>query len=321
MQVWGVRRSAAVALLPAVLVVACGPDLASVETEQQSLEKEVEVLRNTVDTMRTEMQAMGLMPGGPAGSTGPTVAGNDLSQDLKWTAKRTGPVPVIDAKLGAPERRDNTECGYRFHLPWLEPLSDASLESTGSGRASPLLLLRDGKPLEPHANAPAYDKGCRFAFRHMPKFLFFSPDGDVNAIGGAWTVAYDPAVPIARGGDERPAFWVYPGQTLTFTFDSGWQSAWGPMSVQVDARLIYVGSAENPAPGSGPPATVSALENEESGSDPRLGLDAVPEPPPESAWTVEITSPPDGPFVLLELLRVGNDNNAVVVTAPGTAGE
>jgi hypothetical protein len=322
MQWWGVRLRVAVAPLPAALVaVACGPDLAAVETEQQSLEKEVEVLRSTVDTMRTEMQAMGLLPSGPAGSMGPAVAGTDLSQDLTWSAKRTGPVPEPKAVLGVPERRDATECGYRFHLPWLEALSDASLESTGSGRASPLLLKQDGKALEPHANAPAYDKACRFAFRHMPKFLFFSPDGSVGAVSGTWTVALDTEVPIARGGDARPTYWVYPGTTLTFTFDSGWQSEWGPMSVQVDTRLLYVGTPDNAAPAVGGAATVSALDSEESGTEPRLGLEVVPEPPPEAAWTVEITSPPDGPYVLVELLRVGNDNNALVVTAPGAAGE
>jgi hypothetical protein len=322
MQVWGVRLRVAVAPLTAALVAAaCGPDLAAVETEQQALEKEVEVLRSTVDTMRTEMQARGLLPSGPAGSLGPAVAGTDLSQDLQWSAKRTGTIPKLEAALGAPERRDTTECGYRFHLPWLEALSDASLESTGSGRASPILLLQDGKPLEPHANAPAYDKACKFAFRHMPKFLFFSPNAYVGEISGTWTVALDPEVPIARGGDARPTYWVYPGTTLTFTFDSGWQSAWGPMSVQVDTRLLYVGTPDNAAPMPGGPATVSVLDSEESGSEPRLGLEIVPEPPPESAWTVEITSPPEGPYVLVELLRVGNDNNALVVTAPGPAGE
>jgi hypothetical protein len=183
------------------------------------------------------------------------------------------------------------------------------------------VLLRDGKPLEPHANAPAYEKACRFAFRHMPKFLFLSPDGDVGAVSGEWTLALSEEVPMPRGGDARPMFWTYPGQTLTFTFAEGWESEWGPMSVQVDARVLYAGTPEQPSPQPGAPATISVMDTEESGSDPRLGMEVIPEPPPESAWTVEITSPADGPFVLLELLRVGNDNNAVVVTAPGGPAE
>src|SRR5262245_60079955 len=250
-----------------LLLAGCGPDLAAVETEQEALDKEVEVLQRNVDGMRLQMEAMGLVPAGPVGATGPAMAGTDLSSEMAWTVKRSGPIPKLGGALPAPERRDTTECGYRIHVPWLEALSDPALEQTGSGRASPLILLRNGKPLEPHANAPAYEKACRFAFRHMPKFLFLSPDGDVNAVSGTWTIELAKDVPIARGGDARPMYWTYPGQTLTFTFAEGWNPDWGPMSVQVDARVLYAGTPEQPAAEPGAPATISVMDQEESGSD------------------------------------------------------
>ena len=50
---------------------------------------------------------------------------------------------------------------------------------------------------------------------------------------------------------------------------------------------------------------------------------ATPEPqaiPGSGPWTLEVSSPKDGPFVLLETLLVGNDRHVLVVTAAGALG-
>jgi hypothetical protein len=293
--------------------VGCGPDLAQLETEQQALEQEVVVLRRTVEEMRTQMQAMGLMPSGPAAASSEVGGGEDLSNAIRVTAERQGEIPTFPVFPEA-ERRDSTPCGYRFYVPWLESISDQVLEQTGSGRASPILLLHDGKALTPHAGPLAYEKSCKFSFRHQPRYLFFSPANAVENIGGEWTMKLATDVPLARG-DDRAMYWVYPGTTLSFTFSRGWDSdAWGEMKVSLDARLLYVGTPEAPTPRPSSPATASFLGAEESSDDPRLGFEHVPEAP-DGPWTLDITSPSDGPYVLVETLVIGNDQHSLVVSA------
>lgn len=309
-----VRRAIPLGFLVAATgAVGCGPDLAELETEQKALEQEVVVLRHTVEEMRTRMQAMGLMPGGPAAAVAEVGGGEDLSSAIPVVAERQGTLPTFPV-FGEPERRDTSDCGYRFYVPWLEPISDQMLEQTGSGRASPVMLLHDGQPLTPHAGPLAYEKSCKFSFRHQPKYLFFSPANAVDNIAGEWTLKLAKEVPLARG-DDREMYWVYPGTTLTFSFGKGWDAdTWGEMKITLEARLLYVGTPDAPTPRPGAEATASFLGVEESSDDPRLGFEQVADPP-DGPWTLELTSPLDGPYILVETLVVGNDQHALVVTA------
>ena len=309
-----VRRAIPLGLLAALTgPLGCGPDLAQLETEQQALEQEVVVLRHTVEEMRTQMQAMGLMPSGPAAALSEVGGGEDLASAIPVVAERQGTPPTFPV-FEAPERRDTSDCGYRFYVPWLEAVSDQMLEQSGSGRASPVLLLHDGKALTPHAGPLAYEKSCKFSFRHQPRYLFFSPANAVDNIAGEWTMKLADEVPLARG-DDREMFWVYPGTTLTFTFGSAWDAdAWGEMKVNLDARLLYVGTPESPTPRPGAQATASFLGIEESSDDPRLGFEQVV-PAPDGPWTLALTSPSDGPYILVETLVVGNDQHSLVVSA------
>jgi hypothetical protein len=301
--------------LASAVAAGCGPDLARLETEQQALEQEVAVLRRRVEEMRTQVKAMGAAPSGP-GADVPATGSDDLAGRLTFTATRTGPGPAMPA-LGAPERRESTACGWRFPVPWLEALSDVSLESSGSGRASPVRLLHDGAPLDPHAGPIAYERTCRGAFRHLPKYLFFSPS-EVEQTGGAWTLALAPEVP-APTGDRTPAYWVYPDTTLVFAFAAGWDEAWGPMGVRLDARVLHVGTPASPSPRGDVAATAAVLGFERSTAEPRLGFDHTP-PAPTGPWTLTIASPNDGPYVLVDALVVGNPEHSLVVVHPFGAG-
>jgi hypothetical protein len=266
--------------------------------------------------MRARMQEMGLAPRGPTDVAGAGEAEHDLAGKIPVKVSRAGDPPTFPP-MPAPERRDSTDCGWRLGVPWLEPLSDTVLEQSGGGRASPLLVFQDGRPLAPHALPAAFEKACRFSFRHGPKYVFLSPDGAVDAIGGTWSLGLDDAVPLPRGGDGRPMYWVYPGTTLTFELGAGWdEDRWGPLAVTVDARVVYVGTPEEPSPKPGAPVTVTFLGFEQSGRDKVFGLKHEPDPP-DGPWTIEVVSPPGGPYVLLDTLRVGNDEHALALTGPG----
>lgn len=300
------------------LLLACQPDLARLETEEASLSREVEVLRRNVDEMRVQMEEMGLRPAGPEAATQDLAgAGADLDANLGVTVTRTGTAPTF-TPLGTPERRDNTDCGWKFSVPWLEGLSDQRLDETGAGKSSPIVLFQDGHALEPHAPPAGAEKSCRFAFSHRPKFLFFTPANAVDEVAGPWTMELSPAFPM--GTADGDAYWVYPGTTLVATFSAGWDlQQWGPPSVRVDGRNVYVGTADRPTSTTGAPSVVSFLGKEFTSRDLQIGVDELVEPP-DGPWTVEISSPSDGPYVFVKSLAVASPTHKrVVVAAAGSA--
>jgi hypothetical protein len=298
------------------MVSGCGPDLARLETEEEALTREVTTLRTDVAEMRSRMEQMGLLPSGPVAAAAAASSGeSDLDQELKVRVTREGTPPTFK-DLGAPERRKNTDCGWRFGVEWLQEISDQKLDQSGSGKASPLILMQDGKPLEPHATPQASEKGCGFGFRHMPVYLFFAPQRDAENITGSWSLGLSEDLPMKRGGDKHEVYWVYPGTTLTFAFDQGWAEEWGVPTVSLDARVLYVGTPESPASQPGSPAVVTFEGREFPSTESKLGLQEVIEPP-QGPWTLEIASPSDGPYVLLHTLVVGNEQHARVLAVEG----
>ena len=295
------------------LLGGCGPDLAELETEQRALEREVRVLRRNVADMRERMQSMGMLPSGP---TSVAEAGPDqvLEGALTYTVTRSGTLPELPA-LGEPERRANTECGWRLFGPWLEQVSDLTLEKSGSGKSSPIVLSHNGRALEPHATVPKFERACEGAFRVQPRYVFFSPFA-ADDVDGTWTVGVADTVPLPRGGDGRGMYWVYPGTELAVAFQGSWNPEWGEFGVSFDSRLLAVGTAEDHRRQPTASATVEILGEQRTASAGRLGL-AATLPPPSGPFTLTVASPQDGPWVLVETLWVGNDEQAVVVTAEG----
>ncbi len=293
-------------------LLACGADLARLEVEQQALEREVGVLSRQVAQIRAQMQDMGMLPRGPVGG-GVVAPAEGLAGELAFEVTRDGAVPALPA-LDDPERRPGTGCGWRFFAPWLDAVSDLTLERTGSGRASPIRLLHDGAPLTPHASVVKFERECSGSFRVQPRYIFFSPRS-ADAVEGAWTTVVNPAIPLPRGGDGRPMYWVFPGTTMTFSFSEGWRTEeWGSFGVRFDARLLAVGERGLPHRQPQAPAEVRVPGQRKAALDNRLGLVAEG-PAPRGPWTIEVASPEHGPWVLIETLIVGNEERALVVTA------
>ncbi|MEM6927043.1 MAG: hypothetical protein AAF602_08955 [Myxococcota bacterium] len=285
----------------------CGPDLAEVETRQQALRREVDVLSADIAKMRGKMQEMGIMPTGPVRqSTGPSQA-----IDLGLTVSQRGEPPELP-DLGPVERRDGTACGYRMRAVPVAEISDKRLGETGSGWASPLTVTYEGRSLEPHAGPARVENACAGAFRHMPRFVFVSPfaTGDVD---GDWAVGLVREQPIPRGGDDtRAVYWVYPGTSVTFAFSRPWNPDDGPFGVHLDGRLLRVGQAPSAN------ARVEALGTVVEGTGERIAAPDVAAP--DGPWSVTVSSPAEGPYVLLDALWVGNEEVGQVVSPVSEAG-
>lgn len=298
---WSRNRWWGSALWMSLVLTACGPDLAEIETRQQALRGQVDVLAVDVERMRTKMQEMGMIPPGPVptASAGPT-----RTVDLGLTVERVGDPPALPP-VGPIERRGGTPCGYRMRSVPLAEISDRRLAETGSGPSSPVTVSYGGRALTPHAGPMRVEQGCHGAFRLQPRFLFLSPFA-LDDVEGTWTVGLAAEQPVRRG-DGVGVYWVYPGTALTFAFAKPWNPADGAFTVHLDARLLNVGQA----PAS--PAVVQALGATAEAIEGRLAAPAVAKTP-EGPWSVRVASPADGPYVLIDAFWVGNEGAGLIIS-------
>jgi hypothetical protein len=293
-------------------------ELAQLETRQDEMSDRHRAVEHEVDEVREGMVELGLVArqrAGGGGSGGGARAklnlahqlpATSLTGTLPWRAEREGSLPELPP---LPEvERTESPCGHKYKLEPLKPISDFVLNSHDLGKSSPVLLLEDGEPLRGHAFPKQFEQKCAGAFRHAGFVILFSPTGESpeSLSDHSYSIGLSPDLPLLRGDDQRPVYWVYPGTTLTFELDAGWDDAWGELYVDLAGRAL--GDAASPLE-----ITVSdEVFPFETGD---IALTAEPDLP-QGPWSIRITSPPDGPYAILDLLTVGNQETALVVTGP-----
>ena len=303
-------------LLLTALVACQNVELAQLETRQEDMADAHRALDGRVDELREGMIELGMVarprPGEPA--KGPRAELNDhqrpttpLLGEYLFSANRTGEPTPLPA-LPEPERTDSP-CGWKYKIEELKPISDFVLNKLDLGKASPLVLFEDDAPLRSHAFPKQFEQNCAGGFRHAGFVVLFSPTGDApEAVSDhTYRLALSDEVPMPRGDDGRPMYWVYPGTTLTLTFDRGWDESWGDMLVDIAGRTTASEAAS--------PLTVTVADEvfEVDGDD--LVVSTEPDVQAD-AWSIRIESPADGPYAVLNLLTVGNPEHALVVTGP-----
>ena len=168
-------------------------------------------------------------------------------------------------------------------------------------------MLQDGEPMKAHATPAEFNDACSRSYRHAGYVFLFSPDErPENAEKRKYAIQLDPSVPMERGEDKRPMYWIYPGTTLEFAFERGWDPSWGDVTVDLAAKIA--GEHLSPAVVSWGETTVSTDETGVLQISQETTL-------PEEPFSLSIASPEDGPYVLLNTLTLGNAANAVVVTS------
>jgi hypothetical protein len=224
---------------------------------------------------------------------------------IRVVVQRTG-VPTPLPELEAPARADGP-CGWSFTLPRLRPLSDLVLRNSGLGRSSPLVLTEDGAPLTPHADGPDVGDRCVGAFRHAGAAVQFSPSGHSEAATQRrYTLTADPSVPLPRGDDGRPLYWVYPGTQLEFTIIDAWDPAWGDPTITLGAKLV----GEH----TGRPILELHDQPQLLDEDAPVVEHVVRPLDLDGNWALRLSSPTDGPWVAIDTLTIGNSEYAMVVT-------
>jgi hypothetical protein len=229
-----------------------------------------------------------------------------LDGSIQVDVSRTG-IPITLPVLGQPSSPEEP-CGWTFDLPRYRSISDLSLRKAGLGRASPLVLMEDGRPLAAHASNDNHLKRCAGAFRHAGSVLQFSPKGNSEAaLSRAYRLVHDERVPLPRGDDGRELYWVYPGTHLQFTFTGAWPEEADP-PVGVIVMKVTGESTSRPSVQAHWDAP-QILE----GDTPTLRFPVHPLDLMDG-WTLHIYSPLEGPYIVVDTLVLGNPGHALVVT-------
>lgn len=303
------------------LFYACGSD--ELDARQETLirsESKIEDLRSRVDAIQNVVQSVEQgnrhaqhdPSATPPRSTDivPQPPEDSLKGAIRFTAVRTG-TPASLPLLGQPSQPEEP-CGWAFEVPQLRAISDLALRKSGLGRASPLVLLEDGRALTAHASNDNHVKRCAGAFRHAGNLLQFSPRGHAQAaLSRAYRLALDERVPVPRGDDGRPLYWVYPGTKLEFTFTGTWPKEAPPP--EITAVLKLTGEAQSSASVQAHWEPPQLLE----GDTPVLRF-PVPTETLEEGWSLHVYSPLEGPYIVFDTLALGSAAHGLVVTREPT---
>lgn len=315
-------------LLTLFLAGCASQELSALEAEQDQLRQEYDDLEANVSALRNQMIEAGLVtkqqavakapvpnkggkaskgakPAATKGMEGNALPKHLLNDDITVEVTRAGEPPTLPALIDM--ERTESECGFKYTLQDLQPISDFPLNKQGYGKSSPVMLLQDGTPMKGHAMPSEFSDACTGSYRHAGYVFLFSPeDRPENAEKHTYTVQLDPQVPMERGEDKRPMYWVYPGTTLTFSLGSGWDPTWGEATLDLAAKV----AGEHLSP-----AVVSYGETEIKSDETGLLEISKSADLPNTPFTIDISSPEDGPYLLLNTLTLGNAANALVLTS------
>jgi hypothetical protein len=297
------------------LLCGCGSsELSSLVAKQQESEARQVELQATMSDLKKQMQEVGLVARPARGKGQKRGRGRlnnhlqpkqGLDNELSFQATRTGTADDLP-ELPKVTRVPNTACGFKYKIEALKPISDFVLSRADLGKSSPVVLYEDNKPLPGHAYPKAFEAACEGAFRHAGFVILFSPNGTGPEARKKhnYRIGLADELPLLRGDDARPMYWIYPGTSVTISFETGWDLEWGPMWVDLDAHRA--GGLEG--------AVSVTIQGEEETYESGDVLISTEPDIPDGPWSITISSPSGGPYVLLNRLTIGNPNHALVVT-------
>ncbi|GDX79541.1 hypothetical protein LBMAG42_13520 [Deltaproteobacteria bacterium] len=214
---------------------------------------------------------------------------------LHVTGARTGTPPTLPA---IEPHRGTQPCNYTAKLVNWEGLGESALIGAGHGLVSPVVVFEDDKPLQMHALPELTAKTCGGAGYFVDDHVKFSPSGPgpESAEQHTYRLGLSADAPMIGGGWEE-AWWVYPGTTVRL--DVAGPPNGGVPTVRVKAAVTLEGA--------GIPTLSVAGSGGASFGRRGHALEAVATAPSAASgpWSIEVTSPADGPWLLLERVVTG----------------
>ncbi|MDP2307609.1 MAG: hypothetical protein Q8P18_16420, partial [Pseudomonadota bacterium] len=205
---------------------------------------------------------------------------------LAFRARREGPAVEL-GPLGPLTPVPGYGCLWFQAAPALGFLSDEALTTLGLGPVSPVTASLGDTPMRAHRDPDP--RACTQSFSHAPDGLFLSPARQLQS--PRFTLGLADSLPLSSATGV-PTWWVYPGSSLTFSFDSAWEP--GPWMARVRARILGSGGATLEAGGS----RVGLLP---AG---RVHMASIVGPAPTGPWELTLHAEP-GAWVVVDALAVG----------------
>lgn len=220
---------------------------------------------------------------------------------LPTRIERSGSPRSLPAAVATPVR--GTTCRYTVPMPPDAPVGDDSLHRAGiAGFASPFQVQVDGQPLTHLREWQRLPDTCEGLFQPTGREIHFTPPvRPATDAPPRVTLSLSEDLP-ATTPDGRRLWWVYPGTTVQFTFDQAWDASRGSLVVRVTGRRFGHGPAPTVSVGDGPLVPLEGSAQQVQATVPS----AAGIPP----WTIAVRSPPDGPFLLLTSVALGEGPTA-----------
>lgn len=208
---------------------------------------------------------------------------------------RTGEGPPLPTPAPIPGKNP---CEVTVPLPGFAFLGRKAMENSFPRVKSPVRVWEGDQML-----AQEWKKGtCTGTSSHRGPIAV----NRLAADGPPLRLAWSEAVP---DGEVDPTYWVYPGTRVTWSFADAVRSGGVPATVRVHAGRI--------GPGAGVPVLAVAGATAALTPDGRFSEASLPAPE-TGPWSINLESPPDGPFLFVDWLEiVAGDRKAVVVAARG----
>ncbi|MFZ5475864.1 MAG: hypothetical protein ACOZNI_03740 [Myxococcota bacterium] len=229
------------------------------------------------------------------------LGGDGPFEPARWVEPRPRPAVtrVGDGPVLPPFEpvRGRLPCDWQALAPTIADLSDTALKERGFGEVSPFVVLEGGTPLPSHAAPEEITGPCAGKASHWRNVVKFTPTSE--GVTGPFALGLDPAVPTV-GRQYEEAWWVYPGTSVRFDFPAG--AVAGDRNVLLRAVDVVAGAGSPTiAVGGGAPVGLERVG---------VGLEAlVHAAATGEAWSVDVASPADGPWLLVRGLAVGSDDD------------
>ena len=224
----------------------------------------------------------------------------------RFEVTRTGTIPEV-----VPDRleHEGVTCRYTATLPAWAFLANDALAVRASRVRSPLLVYEGEVPLE--SPAFAYDRSlCSGYFQHEgDRVEVRLPNGpQIEPV-----VRLDPRIPVPvadRLFEPVQRTWVYPGTTLHWAFAEPWPGSDDTFDISI--RVLRMSD-----PGGPPELRVNSRVIPWTGAPDGDAWDArVTLPRPAGTWSIEVASPADGAYAIVEELTFQAGEQRTGIVAP-----
>jgi hypothetical protein len=223
---------------------------------------------------------------------------------LEPALARRGEPPALPALALSPK---GGGCVMEAVVSEAAQLSNGSLKLARLGPVSPLVVLEDGAPLAREVVVEPLEAGCDGRYTHPSRRLMVAPSGG-DPDGHVYSLALSEALPLRHGAYE--AWWVYPGTALTMDFP-GWPGEEERLTFQVYLEAYTSAQGTPTVTLDGRPLTLTPEGRWLRAEGERARA--------EGAFSLEIASPADGPFLTARWIHVEGDSPERGVDLAGEA--